>query len=87
MGYNGSNIYDMMYNGSIIVLVFSTSIFMTWGTTVLSLYLYCIFHINLYDTPHDNLIVYKCLKRFIEQSMKVKSIEIFSGMSLTNCIK
>ena len=97
-------LYDMGYNGSIFVLVFSTSNFMIWGTTVLSLYLYfphqslwhgvqrfyhctCIFHINLYDTPHDNLIVYKCLKRFIEQSMKVKSIEIFSGMSLTNCIK
>jgi hypothetical protein len=34
------NLYDMGYNGSIFVLVFSTSIFMTWGTTVLSLYLY-----------------------------------------------
>ena len=33
-------LYDMGYNCSIIVLVFSTSIFMTWGTTVLSLYLY-----------------------------------------------
>jgi hypothetical protein len=33
------NLYDMGYNGSIIVLVFSTSNFMTWGTTVLSLYL------------------------------------------------
>ena len=43
----------MGYNGSIIVLVFST--------------------------PHDNLIVSKCFKRFIEQSMEVKSIEIFSG--------
>jgi hypothetical protein len=43
----------MEYNGSIIVLVFST--------------------------PHDNLIVSKCFKRFIEQSMEVKSIEIFSG--------
>ena len=53
MGFNGSNLYDMGYNGSIIVLVFST--------------------------PHDNLIVYKCFKRFIEQSMEVKSIEIFSG--------
>ena len=30
----------MGYNGSIIVLVFSTSIFMTQGTMVLSLYLY-----------------------------------------------
>jgi len=44
----------MEYNGSIIVLVFST--------------------------PHDNLIVYKCFKRFIEQSMEVKSIEISSGI-------
>ena len=34
------NLYDMGYNGSIIVLVFSTSIFMTWGTTILSLFLY-----------------------------------------------
>jgi hypothetical protein len=36
----------------------------------------------VFSTPHDNLIVYKCFKRFIEQSMEVKSIEIFSGTQL-----
>jgi hypothetical protein len=97
MGYNGSNLYHMGYNSSIIVL--STSIFMTWGKSS-NLYDMGFNGSNLYDmgyncsiielvfsTPHDNLIVYKCFKRFIVHSMEVKSIEIFSGMSLTNCIK
>ena len=37
----------------------------------------------VFSAPHDNLIVYKCFKRFIEQSMEVKSIEIFSGTQIT----
>jgi hypothetical protein len=55
MGYNGSNLYHMGYNSSIIVLVFSTSIFMTWGTTFY--HCTCIFHIKLYDMGYNGSII------------------------------
>ena len=71
MGYNSSNLYDMGYNGSNLYD-------MGYNGSIIVL---------VFSTPHDNLIVYRCFKRFIEQSMEVKSIKIFSVMSLTNCIK